>query len=444
MARRPPPPAFDIVAALRDKRDGREHSPAVIERLVQALMAGEVRDYQMSAWLMAAWLRGLTETETLALTRAMLHSGDVLRLESVRRPKVDKHSTGGVGDKLSVCLAPLVAAAGAAVPMISGRGLGHTGGTLDKLESITGFDVRLSAQRFEQIVREVGVCLIGQTPRLAPADAKLYALRDVTATVENVPLIVASILSKKLAEGIDALVLDVKCGGGAFMRRPAEARALARALVRVGTEAGKTVSALVTDMDAPIGLTIGNALELREAIEVLAGGGPADTVELTLELGAEMLRVAGVERSRAAARAQLERLRQGGAGLEVLARMVRAQGGDVRQIERPALLPRTRSKVPVLAERAGVVTAIDARALGLLAVRLGAGRRRAEDTVDHAVGLELAVTLGARVARGQPLAWLHQRRRGAEEVDAARAAFRLERRAPAAAPGRVLERLSAR
>ncbi|HYQ14308.1 MAG TPA: thymidine phosphorylase, partial [Polyangiaceae bacterium] len=241
------------VEFLRHKRDGKQHSPDDIRAFVDAFVAGQVADYQASAWLMAAFINGLSERETLALTQAMLHSGSVLELPSVDRVRVDKHSTGGVGDKISLCLAPLVAACGLAVPMISGRGLGHTGGTLDKLEAISGFRVELDAKRFERIVREVGACLIGQTAQLAPADRRLYALRDVTATVECIPLIVASILSKKLAEGIDALVLDVKCGGGAFMKDVESARALGKALVSVGKGAGKRVSALITDMSAPIG-----------------------------------------------------------------------------------------------------------------------------------------------------------------------------------------------
>jgi pyrimidine-nucleoside phosphorylase len=396
-------PRLDVVSVLREKRDGGVHAPATIRALVDAYLAGEATDYQLSAWLMAAWLNGLDRRETLALTEAMLLSGDVLELRSVSAPKVDKHSTGGVGDKISLCLAPLVAACGVAVPMISGRGLGHTGGTLDKLEAITGFDVRLSAARFERIVREVGVCMIGQTDRLAPADRRLYALRDVTATVESVPLIVASILSKKLAEGIDGLVLDVKCGGGAFMATRERAEELARALVGVGRRAGKRVTALITEMDQPIGATIGNALETREAIDVLRGEGPDDSWRLTRELGAEMLRVAGVERSAVAARAAMDRARQSGAGMERFLRMVKAQGGDVRQVEQPERLPRAPHRVEVRAPRAGVVTSWDARALGLLAIELGAGRRRAEDPVDHAVGIELCCTVDV---------WTRARRRG--------------------------------
>jgi len=265
------------VALIAKKRDNQSLTRSEIDYLVQGLLKGEVADYQMSAWLMAAWLRGLSEEETLSLTEAMLHSGKVLALPTVKGPRIDKHSTGGVGDKISICLAPLVAACGVYVPMISGRGLGHTGGTLDKLEAISGYQTRLDVKQFERIVRTVGTSMIGQTDELAPADRRIYALRDVTATVESVPLITASILSKKLAEGIDGLVLDVKVGRGAFMSTLKAARELANSLVRVGTLAGKRVSALLTNMDAPIGRTIGNALETREAIEVLCNRGPSDS-----------------------------------------------------------------------------------------------------------------------------------------------------------------------
>jgi pyrimidine-nucleoside phosphorylase len=337
----------------------------------------------------------------------MLHSGDVLRLSSVKLPKIDKHSTGGVGDKISICLGPLVAACGVAVPMISGRGLGHTGGTLDKLEAIPGYRTRLDTRRFERIVKEAGISMIGQTERLAPADRRIYALRDVTATVESIPLIVASILSKKLAEGIDGLVLDVKVGRGAFMKDLKSARALARALVDVGTKSGLRVVALLTDMSAPLGFTIGNALETREAIEVLRNGGPEDTRELTLRLGTEMLLLGGVEKGVAAARRRLEAALASGAGFERFARMVRLHGGDVRAVEDPSRLPRARRRVPVTAKNAGIVRAIDPYELGRVAVALGAGRTRADQAVDPAAGIELAVRRGSPIARSAPLAWLH-------------------------------------
>jgi pyrimidine-nucleoside phosphorylase len=430
------------VEFVREKRDGREHGADAIQAFVAAFVRGEVADYQASAWLMASFLQGLSERETLALTQAMLHSGKVLALRSVKPPKVDKHSTGGVGDKISLCLAPLVAACGVAVPMISGRGLGHTGGTLDKLEAIPGFSVELDAKRFERIVREVGSCLIGQTGELAPADRRLYALRDVTATVECIPLIVASILSKKLAEGIDGLVLDVKCGGGAFMKTPAQARALGKALVSVGRGAGKRVSALITDMSAPIGRTIGNALETREAIEVLQNAGPRDTRALTLELGAEMLRLGGVTESRARAIARLESALADGSALAVFRRMVKAQGGDARVVDDPTRLPRAKAQLVVPATRSGFVTAVDALALGMLAIELGAGRTRAEQAIDPGAGFELAAVVGARVERGAPLLTIHAKGRAlaASVAQRAQAAFTLGKRAPA--PRKlVIERL---
>jgi pyrimidine-nucleoside phosphorylase len=399
------------------KREGGVHTPDEIRALVDGFMVGRVTDYQMSAWLMAALLRGLDETETVALTQTMLHSGDVLALPSVRRPKVDKHSTGGVGDKISICLAPLVAACGVAVPMISGRGLGHTGGTLDKLEAIPGYAVSLDTRRFEQVVRQVGVSMIGQTKRLAPADRRIYALRDVTGTVESIPLIVASILSKKLAEGIDALVLDVKVGRGAFMKDRRSATRLARALVRVGRSSGKRVTALLTDMSAPLGRTVGNALETREAIAVLRGEGPADIRELTLVLGAEMLLLGGVVQRRAQARRALERAIADGSGLARLRRMVEAHGGDPRAVDDVGRLPHAAQRVPVLAAASGIVQSIDPHEFGLVAVALGAGRTRADQRIDPAVGIELAVKRGERAERREPLAWLHVRnRRGIEPL----------------------------
>jgi pyrimidine-nucleoside phosphorylase len=420
------------VEFLRHKRDGLEHSPQDVKAFVAAFVAGEVTDYQASAWLMAAFLNGLSRAETLALTHAMLHSGRVLTLPSVKGARVDKHSTGGVGDKISLCLAPLVAACGVSVPMISGRGLGHTGGTLDKLEAIPGFRVDLDAERFERIVREVGTCLIGQTAELAPADRRLYALRDVTATVECVPLIVASILSKKLAEGIDGLVLDVKCGGGAFMKDRKSARELARELVSVGKRAGKRVSALITDMSAPIGLTIGNALETREAIEVLKNGGPPDTRELTLELGAEMLVLGKRERTRERALPRLERALEDGTALAVFRKLVQRQGGDPRVVDEPERLPRSKVRRTVRSGRAGHVSAIDAHALGLLAIELGAGRTRADQRIDPAAGFELLATVGTKLSAGAPLVVIHAaseaRARAVEER--VRAAFTLSGRAP--------------
>jgi pyrimidine-nucleoside phosphorylase len=412
------------------KRDGGALAPGQIRALIEGFMGGDIPDYQMSAWLMAAFLRGLDEGETVALTEAMLRSGKTLRLASVQAPKVDKHSTGGVGDKASLCLAPLVAACGVAVPMISGRGLGHTGGTLDKLEAIPGYQVRIDARRFERIVAEVGCSIIGQTQQLAPADRRVYALRDVTGTVESIPLIVASILSKKLATRLDGLVLDVKCGSGAFMKDLASARALARLLVRVGRGAGQRVAGLITDMRAPLGCTIGNALETAEAIEVLRGGGPQDVRELVLELGVLMLKLAGVHKRAGAARSQLSRALRSGAAAERFARMVAAHGGDCRVVDDVTRLPRARQRVPVPALRSGLVRSVDAFELGLVSVALGAGRVRADQPVDPAVGIVLAKKPGEHVARAEPLAWLHCRSVASARVQLgpARRAFEIGRR----------------
>ncbi|MEI7706567.1 MAG: thymidine phosphorylase, partial [Deltaproteobacteria bacterium] len=358
------------------KRDGRPIPPEAIAELVTRYAQGEVPDYQMAAFCMAVFFRGMSEPELQALTSAMLHSGDVLDLSDIPGPKIDKHSTGGVGDKTSLALAPLVAACGVKVPMVSGRGLGHTGGTLDKLESIPGFDVRLPVARFREIVASVGACLVGQTDRIAPADRKLYALRDLTATVESIPLIASSILSKKLAEGIDGLVLDVKVGSGAFMKRLPDALALARTLVRLGRGMGKDVAALVTDMDQPLGRAVGNSLEVKEILELLRGQGPADLRELTVQLGAEMLQLGGVAATVPEARARIEQAILDGRGFRKLVEIVEAQGGDARVLHDPDRLPRAARVVEVAATAGGVVEAIDAEAVGLAAMALGAGRSR--------------------------------------------------------------------
>jgi pyrimidine-nucleoside phosphorylase len=436
--------AISLVELIAKKRDGGELEDGEIARLVSAFTSGELADYQMSAWLMAVYLRGMSTRETVALTQAMLRSGHVLDLSSVPGFKVDKHSTGGVGDKVSICLAPLVAACGVRVPMVSGRGLGHTGGTLDKLEAIPGFRTDLSAADFTRIVGEVGVCMIGQTSEIAPADKRMYALRDVTATVESIPLIVASILSKKLAEGIDGLVLDVKVGRGAFMRDATRARELAETLTRVGADAGKKVSALLTDMSAPLGNAVGNANETREAIMVLHRKGPEDLALCTMALGVEMLRVAGVARTDEDARAELGRALDSGKALEVFERMVKAQGGDARVVRDPALLE-VAPRVPVLAPADGYVTGIDALEIGLAAVALGAGRARADQKVDPAVGLSITAKPGARVTRGEPLAEIQVHKKSDAEKVAGRvaSAFHLSADPPALGP-LILERVVSR
>ncbi|HVH43238.1 MAG TPA: thymidine phosphorylase, partial [Labilithrix sp.] len=371
-----------VVELIASKRDGGTLAEADIARLLRDFGTGAVADYQMAAFLMAVFFRGLDDAETVALTEAMLHSGSVLDLSRVPGVKVDKHSTGGVGDKVSICLAPLVAACGVPVPMVSGRGLGHTGGTLDKLEAIPGFRTDLSVTDFARIIAEVGTCMIGQTKEIAPADKRIYALRDVTATVESIPLIVASILSKKLAEGIDALVLDVKVGKGAFMKSEERARALADKLVRVGTRAGKKVVAVLTRMDAPLGRAVGNANETREALEVLHGRGPADLVENTLVLGAEMLVLGQKAKDVAEGTAKLRAAIANGDAVRVMEKMVAAQGGDASVVADPSKLVVASEVVPVKAPRDGFVTGIDALAIGLTGVAMGAGRTRADQKVD--------------------------------------------------------------
>jgi pyrimidine-nucleoside phosphorylase len=417
-------PVRTHVEIISAKRDGERLAPDEIARLVGGLGSGELADYQMAAWLMAVFFRGLDDAETVALTDAMLRSGCVIDLSSVHGVKVDKHSTGGVGDKVSIALAPLVAACGVPVPMVSGRGLGHTGGTLDKLEAIPGFRTQLGVDDFTRIVRDVGCCMIGQTAEIAPADKRIYALRDVTATVECIPLIVASILSKKLAEGIDALVLDVKVGRGAFMKNERDARSLAEALVRVGARAGKRVVALLTDMEAPLGVAVGNAVETREALDVLAGGGPADVVECTLRLGAEMLVLGGEAQAEQDARVKLVAAIGSGAGARTAERMIEAQGGDPRVVADRGLLEVAAEEVIVEAPRGGFVVGVDALGVGLAAVAMGAGRTRADQGVDHGVGILVEAKPGRSVRQGEPLARLRVRRRGdagpiAERVRAA-------------------------
>lgn len=431
--------AYEVIHA---KREGRAIPAGEIAALVDGFTRGDVPDYQMAAFCMAVFFRGMDDEEVGALTQAMLRSGDVLDLSDVPGAKVDKHSTGGVGDKVSLALAPLAAACGVKVPMISGRGLGHTGGTLDKLESIPGFRVDVPVDRFRALVREVGACLAGQTSRLAPADRKLYALRDVTATVESIPLIAGSIMSKKLAEGIDALVLDVKVGAGAFMKRIEDARRLARTLAGIGRGMGKKVSALLTAMDEPLGRAVGNALEVVETVELLRGGGPADLREVTVALTAEMLVLGGVARTEDA-RARVEAAIADGRGLAKLEEIVRAQGGDPAAIREPDRLPRAPRTFDLAAPAGGFVRAIDAEAVGLAAVALGAGRARVEDRVDPAVGIVVRKKVGDPVERGEPLCTVHEGDRGEpRERVAARlaAAWRIGAEAPPARP-LVIERL---
>jgi len=425
-----------IPELIAKKRDGGALSEAEIQGIVTGFVKGDVADYQMSALAMAVYFKGMSPEETTALTLAMRDSGRVVDTRSVRARKVDKHSTGGVGDKVSLCLAPLVAACGVAVPMVSGRGLGHTGGTLDKLGAIPRFPVSLSVDKFVGQVREGGGALIGQTADIAPADKKLYALRDVTATVESIPLITASILSKKLAEGIDGLVLDVKVGRGAFMKTEADARALAQSLVRVGKLAGKDVTAFLTSMEAPLGRTIGNALEAREAIEILHGKGPADLREITLVLGAEMLLMGRVAKNDRDARRKLEAAISDRSGLRVMRQIVDAQGGDPRCVDDPNRIPRASRVVNVVATKRGFVQRIDALGLGLLGVAMGAGRTRADQKVDPVVGIVLTKVVGDKVAVGETVCELHLAKSHDEKVfgERALAAFHIGGAAPPSAP----------
>jgi pyrimidine-nucleoside phosphorylase len=409
----------DARAFLRAKRDRRAHHPGEIRAFIAAYMRGEVADYQMSAWLMAAFLNGLDDGETDALTTALLESGSKFTWDDLGRPSADKHSTGGVGDKVSLVLAPLVAACGVLVPMVSGRGLGHTGGTLDKLESIPGFRTQLSPEAMHAQLGALGVVMVGQGPELAPADGKLYALRDVTATVEFEPFIVSSIVSKKIAEGAAAIVYDVKCGAGAFMVTRTAGRRLAERLVGATRRLGRAAAALVTDMSQPLGAAAGNALEVREAAEVLQGRGPGDVRELTLALAARMLECCGAESDAGAAQRRATRALDSGAAWDKFLALVEAQGGDPRSVEGADGLPRARVVIPVPAPREGWVQAIDVRRLGELVVAWGGGRRVKQDRIDFGVGMMVRARIGERVAAGAPLAEVHLAQ---EEVDAVRQA----------------------
>jgi len=401
------PVPISMLEVIRKKRDGKVLSRVEIEGLVQGYTTGAIPDYQVSAWLMAVMLRGLTRAETSDLTDSMLRSGDVLDLSELAARKVDKHSTGGVGDKTSLILAPLVAAAGLNVPMISGRGLGHTGGTLDKLESIPGFNVNLSVSEFRSVLKTCGCAMIGQTSEIAPSDRKLYALRDVTGTVESPYLICASIMSKKLAEGIDALVLDVKTGSGAFMKKEEDAVFLAELMVETGEQMGKTMVALITDMNQPLGMHVGNSLEVVESLEVLRGGGPQDLKELCLELAAWMLHLGGAASTVEDGKSISMGLLESGEAWEKFRQMVALQGGDVGVIDDPGRLPHSKYELDIGSLKSGTIVAIDCEAIGMACVALGGGREKKEDSVDPAVGIVLHHKIGDRVAAGEPLCTIH-------------------------------------
>lgn len=401
---------MNVVHLISKKRDGAELTSEEIGSLINGYVRGDVADYQMSAWAMAVFIRGMTVAEIAALTEHMLYSGLTFEWPEGESPKVDKHSTGGIGDKVSLPLAPLLACCDLQVPMISGRGLGATGGTLDKLEAIPGFRTNLSTEEFQKVCREVGCVISGATADLVPADRKLYALRDVTGTVPCIPLITASIMSKKLAEGLDALVLDVKWGTGAFMKTLDNARALARSMVDTGKRMGVPTTALLTDMNQPLGRMAGNANEVNESVESLQGNGPADMMEVTLELGAELLVLTGREPNSEAARKRLERAVSSGAGLEKFREMVAAQGGDLDA-------PRTVAPAhEIVSPESGYVTAIDTERLGYVVIHLGGGRKQLQDKLDLSVGFEMLVRLGDQVERGQPLARIFAKPEAVAEV----------------------------
>jgi pyrimidine-nucleoside phosphorylase len=403
--------AVDIIIK---KRDGGTLTTAEIDVLIEGYTSGAVADEQMAALAMAVLLRGMDDRETADLTLAMARSGDQLDLHDIAPVTVDKHSTGGIGDKTSLLLGPLVAAVGMPVAKMSGRGLGFSGGTIDKLESIPGFRTELSSTEFRRAVQEVGLAITSQSADLAPADKRLYALRDVTGTVESIPLIAASVMSKKLAAGADCIVLDVKCGRGAFMRTLDDARRLARTMVAIGKHAGRRVAAVISTMEQPLGLAIGNALEVREAIDALRSSGPSDLTELCLTLGAELAVLAGKAPDPTTGRVMLEQALVGGRAWELFRRFVANQGGDLTFIDDPSLLPQAPVVLPLLAPRSGVISAIEGTALGHAVNALGGGRARKEDHINPAVGLVLESKIGAQVKAGQPLLHIH----AASEPDA--------------------------
>lgn len=413
---------------IEKKRDGKELTRDEIAFLIRGYTRDEIPDYQMAAWLMAGFLRGLTEAETVALVEEMLYSGDVLTHDHVPLPKVDKHSTGGVGDKTSLVIAPIAAVCGVAVPMISGRALAHTGGTLDKLEAIPGFRTNLSLAEFKDVLARCGLSLIGQTKEIAPADRKLYALRDVTATVQSRQFICASIMSKKLAEGIDGLVLDVKTGNGAFMREFEDSKKLAEALVDIGRRMGKRVTALITDMNQPLGRWVGNAVETFEAIECLQGKLEGDFAELNIELAAQMIVVGCVETDLEKARQLSREAITSGAALEKFKEVIEAQGGNPRVCDDPKLLPQAAKQHVFTATQSGFVTGIETDEIGRIVMDWGGGRRRLEDKIDYAVGLEIHSKLGDSIKANEPLvtAYFNDGSKTEEMQTRVRAAFRIE------------------
>ena len=420
------------VDLIQRKRDGEELAPEEIEFLVEGYTSGDIPDYQMSSFLMAVYFSGMSDREVSRLTECMLRSGDTVNLSSIPGVKVDKHSTGGVGDKTSFIVAPLAAAAGVVVPMMSGRALGHTGGTLDKLESIPGFRTNLTTPEFEKQLAELGLCFIGQTDRLAPADRKLYALRDVTATVESIPLISSSIMSKKLAEGVDALVLDVKVGNGAFMKKQVDARRLAQTMVGIGRRMDKKVQALITNMNQPLGYAVGNALEVMEASQTLQNAGPADLTKLSLELAARMIFLGKKAESLDDARRLAEKHLVDGSGYKKFKQVVAAQGGNPQALDKFELLPNATGMREVTSPRGGYVSSIDAEDIGVACNMIGAGRDKKEDTIDPAVGIILEVKAGEKVDAGSVLCRLYYTKedRVDEAAEMVEDAFRISAQKP--------------
>lgn len=428
--------AMRAVDVIRKKRDGQALSASEIAAFVEAASSGSWPDYQLAALLMAIFWRGMDAAETNFLTEGMTRSGQILRHDDIPGPKGDKHSTGGVSDSTSLVLVPLAAECGVIVPMMSGRALGHTGGTLDKLDAIPGFRTQLTIPEMKDVLRDVGAVMIGQTREVAPADRKLYALRDVTATVECIPLIAASIMSKKLAEGIDALVLDVKFGGGAFIKDVSLSRQLAETMVRIGQAQGVRTQAVLTAMNAPLGNAIGNSLEVLECRDVLRGEGPPELTQLSLELAARLVHLSGLAATLPEAVQRVQRVWRSGAALERWRRIVERQGGDAKYLDDPSRLPFAPIRHTVTAERGGYVTAILAEPLGLAAMRLGAGRQRAEDSVDHGVGIRLAIRVGQEVRPGDRLAeiWARTESQAVEAAAVVRHACQIDDAPPPPEP----------
>ncbi len=407
---------YDVILK---KRRGEELSKEEIDFFIQGFTKGEIPDYQASALLMSIFFNSMNKRETADFTMSMVHSGETLNLDKIQGIKVDKHSTGGVGDTTTILLAPMVASCGVPVAKMSGRGLGHTGGTIDKLESFKGFSVELSEEKFMENVNDIGIAVIGQTANLAPADKKLYALRDVTATVDNMPLIASSIMSKKIASGADGIVLDVKVGDGAFMKTPEAARELATEMVGIGKHVGRNTVAIISDMDQPLGFAIGNALEVKEAIETLRGNGPKDLLELCLTLGSNMVVLAGAAKDTDEARKMLMETITSGKAIEKLKEFVKAQGGDASVIDDISNFHNAKYVIPVKATKSGVVSKIHAENIGLVAMELGAGRATKESIIDLAVGIVLQKKRGDKVNEGDIIAYIHadDEEKGKKAVD---------------------------